>query len=642
MYDAAATGRPTRRLPRALHRGADGAARSHRSVGAWRGLRSCAARPGAPRDQAFIVHRTHADPRCVDLSLDPNDRAAGQRVGRCASGQLCGQRDGALHLADRVPVAVVVAVAVPTGRRNLARTSVPALLLTYTADQWTFPCTRDAWLKPRAARASATSTSWAATTTWPGSRQLVPEAADAIAELRPHALVAAKTAMETFRFAPAYELPSWPFEPPPELAPRRVRRHPIVIAGAGLAGLTLACDLAQRGVAPWCSTRTTPSACAAPRRAASAMRRRASRSSSASASSSGSSAKGVTWSLGRTFSGDERGLQLRAAVQTASRASRRSSTCSSSTSSGSWSTASCELGHHRTALEEPGDARRAARPTACASTSRHARRRLHDRGRLADRRHRRQQPDPHAARARCAASHSTDRWCITDVRFNKPLPIERWTWVDAPLQRRPRGLAAPDGRRRLAHGLPDGLRRRPEEISRPEVAGRGCAPARPGRGVRVRLDRPVSDTATSCSTVPPRPGVLHRRCRARGQPVRRPRRQHRHPGRGQPRLEARAGAARPGAGERCSTATTPSAARGRAEPRGDEPHRALPRAAIAGRAHAAPRRLALAAAIRSRGRWSTPGACRWPTTIRLRRVCPKAAAPCRTCRCAGPMGARPR
>jgi hypothetical protein len=32
------------------------------------------------------------------------------------------------------------------GPENLARTSVPALLLTYTADQSTFPSTRAAWL----------------------------------------------------------------------------------------------------------------------------------------------------------------------------------------------------------------------------------------------------------------------------------------------------------------------------------------------------------------------------------------------------------------------------------------------------------------------------------------------------------------
>ena len=50
--------------------------------------------------------------------------------------------------------------------------------------------------------------------------------------------------MESFAFAPAYELPSWPFTPPPELSSPRIVRHPIVIVGAGPSGLTLACDLA--------------------------------------------------------------------------------------------------------------------------------------------------------------------------------------------------------------------------------------------------------------------------------------------------------------------------------------------------------------------------------------------------------------
>ena len=56
-------------------------------------------------------------------------------------------------------------------------------------------------------------------------------------------------AAEVWKFAAAYELPSWPFVVPPDLAARERRRYPVVIAGAGLAGLTLACDLALRGIA---------------------------------------------------------------------------------------------------------------------------------------------------------------------------------------------------------------------------------------------------------------------------------------------------------------------------------------------------------------------------------------------------------
>ena len=45
-----------------------------------------------------------------------------------------------------------------------------------------------------------------------------------------------------------YALPVYPFVPPPELT-RGVRgRYSIIIVGGGLSGLTLACDLAQRGI----------------------------------------------------------------------------------------------------------------------------------------------------------------------------------------------------------------------------------------------------------------------------------------------------------------------------------------------------------------------------------------------------------
>jgi 3-(3-hydroxy-phenyl)propionate hydroxylase len=45
-----------------------------------------------------------------------------------------------------------------------------------------------------------------------------------------------------------YALPTYPFVAPPELSGGAKRRYPIVIVGGGLAGLTLGCDLANRGV----------------------------------------------------------------------------------------------------------------------------------------------------------------------------------------------------------------------------------------------------------------------------------------------------------------------------------------------------------------------------------------------------------
>jgi 3-(3-hydroxy-phenyl)propionate hydroxylase len=69
------------------------------------------------------------------------------------------------------------------------------------------------------------------------------------------------------------------------------------------------------------------------------------------------------------------------------------------------------------------------------------------------------------------ASRSTDRWCISDVKFETPLPAERWTWVDAPFN---------EGRAVWQHLMADEVWRLdyqmdedadPETISRPEVAG---------------------------------------------------------------------------------------------------------------------------------------------------------------------------
>jgi 3-(3-hydroxy-phenyl)propionate hydroxylase len=64
---------------------------------------------------------------------------------------------------------------------------------------------------------------------------------------------AAYTNSYEFSAGSGYQLPEYPFVAPPELADKTLtdsapRRYPIVIVGAGLSGLTLACCLAQLGV----------------------------------------------------------------------------------------------------------------------------------------------------------------------------------------------------------------------------------------------------------------------------------------------------------------------------------------------------------------------------------------------------------
>ncbi len=51
-----------------------------------------------------------------------------------------------------------------------------------------------------------------------------------------------------FTSGAGYELPEYPFVPPPELQGAAAVRHPIVIVGGGITGLTLACSLSRLGV----------------------------------------------------------------------------------------------------------------------------------------------------------------------------------------------------------------------------------------------------------------------------------------------------------------------------------------------------------------------------------------------------------
>jgi len=101
---------------------------------------------GSPAaDQVFTVHRTHADPRCLDLSLDANDRALGSVWGdpktvnasAYAMGRISSLTGFLSQWSSR---------SLADGPRNLAACTHPVLLLNYTADQSTFPSTRDAWL----------------------------------------------------------------------------------------------------------------------------------------------------------------------------------------------------------------------------------------------------------------------------------------------------------------------------------------------------------------------------------------------------------------------------------------------------------------------------------------------------------------
>jgi 3-(3-hydroxy-phenyl)propionate hydroxylase len=273
----------------------------------------------------------------------------------------------------------------------------------------------------------------------------------------------------SWRFAPAYELPSWPFVAPPELGAGSVRRHPIVIVGAGPAGLTLACDLARRGVR---SVLLDEDDTVGVRGASSRGICYAQKSLEIFERLGiyGRIAdKGITWSFGRTFSGEKEVYNFNLKTDSVS---LQPPFINLQQFYVEWFLVEriLELGltdlrwKNRVAEVEPlADGVRVTVDTPAGRYAIEADHLIDASGAHS--------PIRTQLGIDAHPSRSTDRWCISDVRFEKPLPTERWTWVDAPFN---------EGRAVWQHLMGDGVWRidyqMPEDcdtahISRPEVAG---------------------------------------------------------------------------------------------------------------------------------------------------------------------------
>ncbi len=101
--------------------------------------------PDGPRDEAFVIHRTLADPRCLDLAIDANDRPVGTIWGDAKAINLAANCVGR-YTSLRAFLSQWSSRSRMNGPVCLARTTVPVLHLTYTADASTFPSTRELWM----------------------------------------------------------------------------------------------------------------------------------------------------------------------------------------------------------------------------------------------------------------------------------------------------------------------------------------------------------------------------------------------------------------------------------------------------------------------------------------------------------------
>jgi len=275
--------------------------------------------------------------------------------------------------------------------------------------------------------------------------------------------------MTSYRFAPPYELPSFAYTPPPEHQGQAPGRYPIVIVGAGPAGLTLACDLAQRGVRSVLIDEDNTVGVRGASSRGICYAQKSLEILDRLGVAERALAKGVAWSLGRTFSGTQEvysfnlqdhcvssqppfiNLQqfylewfLVDRIQALGLTDLR------------WCSRVTQIEPHgdhvRLQVETPDGAYALEADYLIDATGANS-------------------PIRTQLGLETHASRSTDRWCITDVRFTHPLPAERWTWVDAPFN---------DGRAVWQHLMADGVWRidyqmpedaDPEAISQPEVAG---------------------------------------------------------------------------------------------------------------------------------------------------------------------------
>ena len=110
-------------------------------------------RPVETADEAVLIHRTQADPRNLDLSLDPNDRSAGTLGGEARAYNMA-----ANGLARFCTLRSFLSQWSPWHTRAhgptcLAGVSVPKLIVDHTADQTVFPSQVEAWREAAGAEA---------------------------------------------------------------------------------------------------------------------------------------------------------------------------------------------------------------------------------------------------------------------------------------------------------------------------------------------------------------------------------------------------------------------------------------------------------------------------------------------------------
>ena len=251
----------------------------------------------------------------------------------------------------------------------------------------------------------------------------------AVAEFAPSAF----TNGYEFTQGGGYQLPQYPFVEPPELRGGQPSHHPIVIVGGGLAGLTMACALACYGVpAVLLDEDNTVGVKGASSRGI-CYTQKSLEIFERLGIYERIAAKGIQWSVGRTFAGHDEVYSFDLKQQPGYDLSSQPPFINIQQFyiEGFLVERVHELGHvdlrwssRVTALRQDNEG---ATLTVSTPAGDYALRAGHVIDATGSR-----SPLRAWAGATVTAKKGDDRWCIADVRFTKHPPVERHTWIEAP------------------------------------------------------------------------------------------------------------------------------------------------------------------------------------------------------------------
>ncbi|MDB5857566.1 MAG: pentachlorophenol 4-monooxygenase (Pentachlorophenol hydroxylase)-like protein [Ramlibacter sp.] len=230
-----------------------------------------------------------------------------------------------------------------------------------------------------------------------------------------------------------YELPEYPFRAPPEIAAGAPSHHPIVIVGGGITGLTLACALAQYGVpAVLLDEDNTVGVKGASSRGI-CYTQKSLEIFERLGIYPRIASKGIQWSVGRTFAGNDEVYSFDLKQQSGYNLSSQPPFINIQQFyiEGYLVERIYELGHVElrwknrvTAFRQDEECATLTVSTPAGDYELRADYVIDATGSHS--------PFRKWVGAAVTAKQGDDRWCIADVRFTKKPPVERHTWIEAP------------------------------------------------------------------------------------------------------------------------------------------------------------------------------------------------------------------